>query len=154
MPEFLNFLNESLDSSFEINKKEKGMFNTDLYYVNIQDKKYRIFVEEQDKILHIGFERLINGNWTISTITNDLNTKEVLGLFGTILKILKNMQFNGIYIETEDSKKGQLYFNIVTKMNRDLKMVLTRNDHCIMLIKDKDVKINKSNFKYKKENNE
>lgn len=146
---FLDFINESLDSHFDIIKQEKGKFGVDLYYLDM-DKPYRIFVEESNSILHIGFERKLK-DWTISTITNDLSIKEVLGLFGTVLYIVKQRKFKGLYIETEDPKKNQLYFNMIKKLNKEFNMIQTRDEYSIMLLSDTEIDLNKKSFKYKKQ---
>ena len=147
---FIDFLKESLDSYYKIQRQEIGAFGTDLFYININDKEYRIFIEAVDKELHIGFERKIGNNFEVTPITDDLSTKEVLGLFGTILRILKNRDFTAVFIETDNAKKNQLYFNIMTKLNRELKFNFARDDNSILLYNGQYSPGIKDKFRYKK----
>ena len=147
---FIDFLQESLDSYYKIQKQEIGNFGAELFYIDVNDKEYRIFVEEVDKELHIGFERKIDNNFKLTPITNDLSTKEILGLFGTILRILKGRNFTAVFIETDNAKKNQMYFNMMTKLNRELKFNFSRNDTSILLYKGEHIPNIKDKFRYKK----
>lgn len=153
LPDFIEFLKESLDSNFKILKVTKGKHGVDLYYIDMPNKFYRIFVETNvDKYgvhLHIGFEREINNKWDIIPLTDDLGTKEILGLFGTIKKILLDLKFNSVYMETDNPKKLQLYHNMAVKLNRELKFKhLTRDDRSITIYNGEYIPNNK--LKYKK----
>ena len=121
---------ESFDTNFKITKKEVGNLGVELYYLDME-KEYRIFIEEVDFYLHIGFERKILDSWTVTPITDDLSTKDILGLFGTIKTLIESRKFKGIWIETDNSKKHQLYFNIINRLNREIKFTLVRDDYSV-----------------------
>lgn len=146
---FISFLQESLDSFFKIHKTELGKYGADLFYIDINGKDYRIFVEESDKSLHIGFERKIDDKYEVTPITDDLSTLEILGLFGTILRIIKSKKFTAIWVETDNAKKNQLYFNMMTKLNRTLKFNLARDNNSILLYNGDHKPNIKDKFKYK-----
>lgn len=149
MNEFIVFLKESLNTSFKITKTEKGKYGVDLYYLNVNNKEYRIFIERSDKSLHIGFERNLNG-WEVTPITNDLTIKEIMGLFGTIKIIIENQTFDSIWIETDNAKKHQLYFNMMSKLNKDLKFSISRDDKSVLLYGGDYNPSISNKFKYKK----
>jgi hypothetical protein len=146
---FKDLMYESLDSSFKIIKQETAKYDAELYYLNME-KEYRIFIEESDEILHIGFERKINNDWKVTPLTNDLSTKEILGLFGTIKVLLEGRRFKGIWIETDNGKKHQLYFNLISKLNKKYKFSLARNDTSVYLYNGEHIPNMKEKFKYKK----
>jgi len=116
-------IHETLNSSFNIIRKEKSktIENTVLYYIDVNGKDYRIFIERNKDDIHIGFERFKNDEWHMNIQTNDLSAKELLGIFGTI-KILLSQRFKSIYIYTDDSKKFTLYRKIILKLNSELNL--------------------------------
>lgn len=133
--EFINeqFVTESFDSSHKIIKIEKG--NPDLYYINIDENKYRIFIEKaQDSKtdLHIGFEYLNGKNYEIKGIHNILKPKDILGLFGTILVILKKYEMTSIMFCTKETKKFRTYLRMMERLVQELNIKkLQHNDECI-----------------------
>ena len=148
MLSFKDILYESFNSKLNINKvEEKG--DLTFYYINVNNKNYKIFIERVDEDLHLGFERELNGSWIIDDLTNDLSTEEVLGLLGTMRYILVDiikLNFNSLTVFTNDIRKNQMYFNIFRKLNKDNIFKQSRDDSSIMLYKD----YTKTKFKYKK----
>ena len=137
---FKDYILESLDSNFIIEKVEV-VGNVSLYYLHMKnDKNYRIFIEEvKDKSgvhLHLGFERKIGEYWVIDEITNDLTTKEVLGLFGTIKDLVLRKSFNSLFFITSEPKKAQLYHNMARKLNVYLKFKSIIRDKNSVIITD------------------
>lgn len=124
--EFINevdpfMFNESLDSSFEIIKKDKDSESSTIrYYIDVNGKEYRIFIENVENHLHIGFERFIKNKWTLEGFTNDLNPKEILALFGTIKNLLLKQKFKSINVSTNEMKKYGLYRRMLQKLQKEL----------------------------------
>lgn len=149
---FTDYLFESLDSIFKISKREKEN-NVDFYCVEMS-KLYRIFIEEIiDNGTHpyIGFERFANGDWHVKGVTKDLTAKEVLGLFGTIKKIISSRMFNSLYIRTDEKEKIQLYHNMMRKLNDHLDFgIVSRNDNGVLLYNGNHRPKIESKIKYKK----
>lgn len=145
---FKDILFESLDSKYDINKIEK-IDNVTFYYIDVNDKHYKIFIEKEDNDLHLGFEREIDNIWVIDDLTNDLSNKEVLGLIGTmrhiVVDILK-LNFNSLTVFTNDMRKNQMYFNIFRKLNKDGIFQQVRDNTSVMLFKQNT----ETKFKYKK----
>lgn len=145
---FKDILFESLDSKYDINKIEK-IDNVTFYYIDVNDKHYKIFIEKEDNDLHLGFEREIDSIWVIDDLTNDLSSKEVLGLIGTmrhiVVDILK-LNFNSLTVFTNDMRKNQMYFNIFRKLNKDGIFQQVRDNTSVMLFKQNT----ETKFKYKK----
>lgn len=145
---FKDILFESLDSKYDINKIEK-IDNVTFYYIDVNDKHYKIFIEKEDNDLHLGFEREIDSIWVIDDLTNDLSNKEVLGLIGTmrhiVVDILK-LNFNSLTVFTNDMRKNQMYFNIFRKLNKDGIFQQVRDNTSVMLFKQNT----ETKFKYKK----
>lgn len=115
-------IKESLNSSFKI-IKTGSIRGADVYYIDVNSKEYRIFIEKSqydDQELHIGFERLYAGTWNINITTNDLTAKELLGIFGTIKKIVLNYKFISIHVETGNTRKYNLYKKILLKLSKEL----------------------------------
>ena len=145
------FVIESFDTSYEITKIIKG--NPDFYLINIDDKEYRIFIEKSEddiKSLHIGFEyNHPSKGWTTEGLYGNLSAKEILGLFGSILKVLKTYRFNNIMFCTNEQKKFRTYIRMMTKLCKEFNFESTsHNDQCIFGFNGNnkpDVK-----FKYKK----
>jgi len=141
---------ESFDTSYNIQKIEKG--NPDFYYTDINGKIYRIFVEKvnHDGIhLHIGFERKIQSKWTTEGITNDLSTKEIMGLFGTVIKLVKSMRFNSITFGSHDVKKSRIYQSIFNKMIHEFNLknpYVSYDDYSVSIYTDEPYT---GDFKYK-----
>lgn len=145
-------LNETLDSSYPINRTETEG-NVWLYYITIADKNYRIFIERINNDLHIGFERFNNDAWEIDIITNDLKASELLGIFGTIKNLLLKETFNSVYVFTGNSKKKALYSRLIQKLRDKLNIELkldfkfaSKND---VLFIYSDVVYKPTKFKYK-----
>lgn len=124
---------ESFDSSYQVIKKEKIQNVQRFYLENFNDKIYRIYFEKVDDIISIGFERYID-KWFISGLTNDLTSKEVLQLFGTIKVLLKEQSFNGIFITSQEVNKSNLYFNMINKLNKEYKWSVSRDDDSIYMV--------------------
>ena len=145
---FKDIIYESFDSKYNIINIEK-IDNITFYYIDVNSKHYKIFIEDADNDLHLGFERNIDGVWIIDDLTNDLTNKEVLGLMGTMKYILFDiikLKFNSLSVFTNDSRKNQMYFNIFRKLNKDNIFKQARDDNSIILYKD----YTEPKFKYKK----
>ena len=133
--EFINeqFVTEAFDTTHKIIKTEKG--NPDFYYIDIGENKFRIFIEKaQDSKtdLHIGFEYLNGNNWEIRGIHNILKAKEILGLFGTILVILKKYEMTSLMFCTKETKKFRTYLRMMERLVQELNIKnLQHNDECI-----------------------
>ena len=147
MLSFKDIIYESFNSKLKINKVEEKE-NLTFYYISVNTKNYKIFIERVGKDLHLGFERELNGSWIIDDLTNDLSTEEVLGLLGTMRYILVDiikLNFNSLTVFTNDIRKNQMYFNIFRKLNKDNIFKQSRDDSSIMLYKD----YTETKYKYK-----
>lgn len=105
--------NESLDSHSKITKTEyeKGF---KFYYFDINDKKFRVILEDVDDETGINFEQLINDDYTTSGVSNNLSAKESMMLFGTVLYIIKNYSITKHFsIFTDNIKKFRVYLRIL-----------------------------------------
>lgn len=122
--EYLNtnvfFIDESFDSKFKIKSKEKIDNSTTLYYFDIENKEYRIFIEKIESNIHFGFERLINNKWVINGVTNDLSQKDILTLFGTVKHIILMEKFKTLNVSTNEMKKYSLYKRMLEKLSSEL----------------------------------
>lgn len=143
---------ESLNSSFDIIKTETDADKIKLYYIDVNGKDYRIFIERSKEALHIGFERFYDNIWDVQTVTNDLSAKEVLGIFGTIKQILLRQKFNSVYVHTRNSKKAMLYRRLLYKLGVELNSSSTKDLNFVtddkFLILSSDISY-KPKFKYK-----
>jgi len=122
--EFLSenpFINEAFNTQFKITKIEKE-YNVKLFYFDVNNKKYRIFVENIDNHLHVGFERYFDNKeiWDIDGTSKDLKQKEVLTLFGTIKSIILQYKFVSISVSTREYKKHGLYRRMMDKLAQEL----------------------------------
>ena len=145
----MNFkkLFESMDSSFPIVNQDK-IGNTKRYYLNVNKDKYRIFVENDENDLHVGFEYFDDNTWDIDSVRNTLSPKEIFGIFGTLKNILKTQKIKSIFIKTSDKKKAQTYYNAIRKLNDCFKFEhIYRDDKAILAINGK--REYKPAFKYK-----
>lgn len=141
---------ESFDTSFQIIKKEHINGVNRFYLEHFNNKIYRIYFEKVDDIISIGFERFID-KWFISGLTNDLTSKEVLQLFGTIKVLLKEQSFKGIFITSQEVNKSNLYFNMINKLNKDYKWSVSRDEDSIYMLEPSlefDEKETKKGTKY------
>ena len=134
---FINpFIIESLDSFYPILKTEKDQ-NIIKHYVNIGEEQYFIFIEtikEEGIHLHIGFEWFNGVKYTTEGVHNKLNNKEVLGLFGTIYKIIKSLKFNSISVKTRDLGKYGLYTRLMSKLAKEINFIsYSSNDEYIFI---------------------
>lgn len=161
--EFLNLdalegeLKEAFDSKFKIDRKYKQR-NVEFYELSISEHKYRIVIEYASyNEIQIVFELFDGKRYRVDGIHNTLNTKEILGLFGTILDILKKIEPRAIYIETPEDKKHRLYLRMLRKLKDEFDMSdVIFTDEGILAIKynENDFKVGvpsnpKLNFKYK-----
>ena len=110
---------ESLNTSYNIEKTEMSN-NVQLYYINVNNKKYRIFIENNKNNLHVGFERYKNNKWVTQKETHDLSTKEILGLFGTIKKLVKNQKMKSLTVFSKEIQKNRIYIKMIQKLNNEL----------------------------------
>jgi len=157
MNKFRNFLfelSESLDSPVGIDKIKTQGYMT-FYYIKFNNKKYRIFVERQEDVINIGFERKLD-SWVVSEVTNDLTSKEILSLFSTVIVIVKNTKnLRGIFFSSDLDKKEQLYFNMARKIAKKLDLKVGRNKQGIFVYKNIDSNMselfNISKFRYLKD---
>lgn len=143
------FVTESFNTSLDIIKTENG--NPDLYYIKIDENLYRIFVEKaQDSSisLHIGFEYKSENGWVINGTFNKLDTKAVLGLFGTILKVLKRYKFDALMFCSREPKKFRTYVRMMDRISKEFNLNTSHNDECIFAFKEEQ-NIIKRKFKYK-----
>lgn len=125
------FIIESFDSSLDIVKVQKG--NPDFYYVEIDKNQFRIFIEKADRDLCVGFEYFDpKKGFVTSNVYDILDTKEILSLFGTILKILKTYKVNSVMFCSDESKKFRVYLKLMTKLDKELNFKYTsHDDKCI-----------------------
>jgi hypothetical protein len=110
----------------------------------------------KNEIAHVGFFRKLRKNqWDKDMFTKDLTTKQVLGLFGTIYKVLDHYDYNAIVATTKDGKKLQTYYKVMDKLGGKLGMSISLSDNDIMLYKYMAKPPNKKrfNFKMKKQMN-
>ena len=132
---FKDLMYESFNPNISI--KETYIKDNVTFYVldknEMSDKEYRVFVEKVDNDIHIGFERKLNNEWNIYDITNDLQTKEILGLFGTVIDIVEKYKADTIMFRTENYKKGQMYWNITRKIASKFNYGVSRDDNIIVL---------------------
>lgn len=139
--------NESLDTSLLIKRKTKASLNVPQnYYVDVSGKEYRIWILEvtqENEPVQIGFQRQDEyGKWRTLGAFGDINTKDLLSLFGTIKLIIKNSNYEcivfGIDAEREHTKiqkkKMNLYTRLVKKLQQELKyeIVQIEHDHIIV----------------------
>lgn len=160
---FKDFINESFDSYYRINDV-RVINNVYFYYFSIRDLKYRIFVEPYEnnpKEIHIGFELFNNrqNEYQIEGLIDELSAKEVLSLFGTILRILKDIKPTLVYVESNEPKKHRLYVNLMRRLMRELGLDTQFHDEHSVVIRKGSSKVNtrgeisvsriKSEFKYR-----
>ena len=140
---------ETMNSKYNIVKIEKK--DVDFYYLeNINNEQYRVFIENNNNDLHIGFEWFDGTDWDISSRTNKLTAKEVFGIFGTIKHILKTeyKQIKSIFVFTLDSKKAQTYHNAIRKLALDFNLNSVVRDEVRILARNTNYNY-KTKFKYK-----
>lgn len=146
------YMFESLDSPFNIGSTVKNSDSVTYYYISDKNlnKDYRIFVERIKNTISIGFERKLNSNWNIYELTNDLSTKEILGLFSTVVYIVKQQKnIDGIMFGSIETKKQRLYINIGQKIAKKMDLKIMYDDSAVFLYKE-DMEIFNKNWKYKK----
>lgn len=118
--DYLTF--ESFDTKYEILKVQYG--NPSFYYFKIQDKEYRIFVEKLQDIecIQVGFEYFNGKSFSHLGKDKELSTEEVLALFGTVLDVIKQQDFQEVFVQTDDFGKYSLYKKIANKMAKELNL--------------------------------
>lgn len=137
-------LYESFDSPVNISHRDKNILQNDIVYRSfflISDKKYILTIEENRNIslIHVYFSRFEN-NKEIITNTNDLDPKEVMSLFSTVILEVKRFKDKDIiYFSTIDSKKKSLYKNIASK-------IVGKLDDRTLLIEGDDFSIVKNEY--------
>lgn len=125
----LEFMDESFDTSLEIEHVSRGG-NVAFYYVQTQKgEKYRIFVETIQRDVHVSFEYAdLTRMDYVTKGTNKLNMKELLSLLGTIKNILKEINPKSVFIKVdEDSalseqKKLRLYRALMERLAKELNL--------------------------------
>lgn len=151
-------LNEAFDTHYSVVEKDVvPEFNTTRYYFYVDENKYikyRIFVErsEDNKDIEVGFERLYGDNWIRFGETNDLSTKQVLGLFGTVAEILKKEKFESLYISSNEAKKFKIYSKMISRLVSSLNANYYESGVYMVLTRKQSIKnlIFKPVFKYGK----
>lgn len=127
---FREYVLESFDSSYEIQSTQQNG-SVELFHFKINKESYRIFIEKSayysniNKEVQIGFEWFDGTKYTSEGLIGKLSTKEVMGLFGTVKKIIQNKKFDRIYIGTNNVDKFRLYLKICTKLSAELKYNFT-----------------------------
>lgn len=152
---------ESFDSHYEINKIYRNeSVNITFYNFSIREFNYRIFIEQREDKIHIGFEKeddFIMNTWYIDGIDDELKNGEIQKLFGTIIYVVKDLyhqKFNHIKIKTNEDKKFRVYLRLVQQISKKLlpDSRISHNDKEIYIItnKEKETANNlDSIFKYK-----
>lgn len=144
---FKEYLKESLNTSFPIFQVING--NPEYHLLRISEYTYRIFIEysyDGSKDIHVGFEILDDTQWSTKGMRDNLSIKELSGLFGTLLNILKGKDFNTMYICSDESLKHRAYLNMASKLSKNLNYeYMNHDDFCIMISKRKQ----KQNPKFK-----
>lgn len=134
-------LNSPVDYSVKIRKEDNRLIQTGNFKVSNFRFEYLVEYLMDDFGCLINFEQILN-NKKLTDDLNNLNTKEVLQVFSTILKIMEEYSKNSnfIFIQTSSEKKMKLYLSFkkyLTEFDTYLK-----NDTLIF-------KSNKSKFNFK-----
>ena len=150
---------ESFDSHYDITKVyENKSVNIIFYEFIINKNKYRIFIENIHKNIHIGFEKeddFFMNKWYIEGIDNELQNGEIQKLFGTVIYVIKDLykqKYNNIQIQTNEDKKFRTYLRIIQQISKKLlpDSVISHNDKFIFITNKESKKIDFINlFKYK-----
>lgn len=107
-------MNESLDSHAEIEKIDTQT-GFKFYYFSIGENQFRVILEVVDDETGINFEQYLNGKYTATEISNNLDAKEAMLLFGTIFYIIQKYYITKFYsIFTDNIKKFRVYMRILT----------------------------------------
>lgn len=125
-------LEESLDTHSEISKIEsKDGFK--FYYFEINDKRFRVILEKVDDETGINFEQYLKGVYTTAGLSNNLDTKETLLLFGTLFYIIKTYAIAKHYsVFTDNPKKFRVYLKILTaKGAKNVRYKFIYNDRIV-----------------------
>lgn len=152
--DFLNsqFVIESFDTTHEINNVQLG--DPDFHYFKIDYSDFRIFVEkakDNKKHLHIGFEyRDPYIGWTTKGIYDELSTKNVLAVFGTVYKVLKGYDFSGVAFCSNEPKKFRIYIRMMDRLAKDLNLKnVSHDDVYIWAFNDEEIVQTTKNHKFK-----
>jgi hypothetical protein len=152
---------ESFDTHYDITKTyENKSVNINFYEFRINKNAYRIFIENIDKFIHIGFEKqnpVIEMEWYIDGIDNDLQNGEIQKLFGTIIYVVRDLykgDFNAIKVKTNEDKKFRVYLRLMQQISNRLlpESTVSHNDkeiHIYKLPRENVTKLKEINFKYK-----
>ena len=153
---------ESFDSHYDINKIYRNEAVNITFYefniININKRKYRIFIELFENNIHIGFEKeddFFMNKWYIEGIDNELQNGEIQKLFGTVIYVIKDLykqKYNNIQIQTNEDKKFRTYLRIIQQISKKLlsDSVISHNDKFIFITNKESKKIDFINlFKYK-----
>ena len=152
---------ESFDSHYDITKiYENKSVNIIFYEFIINKNKYRIFIENINKNIHIGFEKqnpVIEMEWYIEGIDDDLKNGEIQKLFGTIIYVVRDLykqEFNCIKVKTDENKKFRVYLRLMQQISNKLlpNSTISHNDkeiHIYKLPRENVIKLKEINFKYK-----
>lgn len=152
---------ESFDSHYEITKiYENQSVNIIFYEFKINKNKYRIFIENINKNIHIGFEKqnpVIEMEWYIEGIDDDLKNGEIQKLFGTIIYVIKDLykqDFISIKVKTNEDKKFRVYLRLMQQISNKLlpNSTISHNDkeiHIYKLPRENVIKLKEIDFKYK-----
>lgn len=117
---------ESFDTYYEIEQiKTNGDFM--FYGFHIRDNQYRIFIEtmEEYDMIHIGFEKydVLNYEWKIQGIDNELKNGEIQKLFETIIYVVRDLyknKYNNILVYTNEDKKFRVYLRLIQQISKKL----------------------------------
>jgi hypothetical protein len=152
---------ESFDSHFEIQKIYRNeSVNISFYNFKIRNFNYRIFIEQREDKIHIGFEKedeFFMNKWKIDGIDDELKNGEIQKLFGTIIYVINELykqEFNHIKIQTNEEKKFRVYLRLVQQISKKLlpDSNISHNDKEIFIVKSTSKETSKNIdtiFKYK-----
>jgi hypothetical protein len=117
--DFFNFdykeIIESLNSPVNFYKETiEGDYK--FFYFKINDKEFRIVIEEQEDESAIIFEQKIDNDYTYEGFQNNLSKQESLSLFSTLKTITDKIKTPKNYIYTDSKKKLRLYLKILKSM--------------------------------------
>ena len=121
MGKFREVLLEVFDSPQKILKEyEKGNWKYFEFIVG-SNKKYRVEfnTETYDEVAEIIFDRWDGDDWVFTDVTNDLDTKEVLQVFSTVIEVAKKNKLHkrkAIFCTTTDTHKSMVYRKLFKRM--------------------------------------
>jgi hypothetical protein len=119
---FREFLEESFNSSIDI-FKEYSNDDFEYFELKIRQYHYRIVLEtNDDNDIGLHFEIFHDSRWFTKGMVDDLSTKEVMALFGTLFKVIKDRKFNSLWLCSSEGNKLRLYKKLANKLQKYFKV--------------------------------